>query len=211
MTEPDFSHLLALTGRCSMFVCIFGCRALSQRCELWEYHDRSRQRRAVERLGSVSRRRCLQEFGRPSNGGRISGRDRTCTHIHLQGTWQFMSTRLLTDPGSKHTITDDLESHYFVLMWTALHWVRHNRPGNSGIDMEHIFDQQRPVPGGLVKGGGGKVEMYGTRESELHRVEFSCKPFDDLFWELWMLFARYLTQRREAGQKKDPGPGEYPQ
>jgi len=155
-------------------------------------------------------RRRLREFGRPSNGGRILACDSTCIHIHLQGTWQFMSTRLLTDPGSKHTITDDLESHYFVLMWTALHWVKHNRPGEPGIDMENIFDQQRPIPGGIVKGGAGKLEMYGSRGSELHEVEFFCRPFDELFWELWMLFGGYLAQRREAARKRDPGPGEYP-
>jgi hypothetical protein len=72
-----------------------------------------------------------------------------------------MSTKLLTIPGSRHTITDDLESHYFVLMWTALHWVKHNQP-DPCIDMENIFDQQRPVPGrgGIVEGGAGKLGMY---------------------------------------------------
>jgi len=119
-----------------------------------------------------------------------------------------MSTRLLTDPESKHTITDDLESHYFVLMWTALRWVKHNQPSDPGIDMEYIFDQQRLLPGGILKGGGGKVEMYGSRGSELREVEFSCRPFDELFWELWMLFSGYLTQRREAARKRTPGPGE---
>ena len=194
-----------------MFVCILGCRPLSQRCKLREYNDRPRRKREVERLGFVSTRRRLQEFGRASNGESIFARDNTCMiHIHLQGTWQFMSTRLLTDSGAKHTITDDLESHYFVLMWTALRWVRHNKPGDSAIDMEHIFDQQRLLPGGIIKGGAGKVEMYGSRESELHEVEFSCRPFDELFWELWMLFAGNLAQRREAARKRTPGPGETP-
>jgi len=120
-----------------------------------------------------------------------------------------MSTRLLTDPGSKHTITDDLESHYFVLMWTALHWVKHNRPGEPGIDMQHIFDQQRPIPGGIVKGGAGKEEMYRSKKSELHEVEFACRPFNGLFWDLWTIFAKYLARRREADW--NPGPGEYPE
>ena len=119
-----------------------------------------------------------------------------------------MSTRLLTSPGSRHTITDDLESHYFVLMWTALHWVKHSQPANPSIDMEHIFDQQRPLSDGIVRGGAGKVEMYGSRESELREVEFTCKPFNELFWDLWALFAGYLDQRRGAARKKNLGPGE---
>ena len=119
-----------------------------------------------------------------------------------------MSTRLLTSPGSRHTITDDLESHFFVLAWTALHWVRHNQPGR--IPMEYIFDQQWPPVDGsdIIMGGAGKVQMYGSRDF-LHGVEFACQPFNELFWDLWKLFARYLAQRRETAWKGDSGPGEY--
>jgi hypothetical protein len=94
-----------------------------------------------------------------SNSKRVFVRDSTCIDICLQGTWQFMSTRQLTNPGSRHTITDDLESHYFVLMWTALHWVKHNEPHRPCIDMENIFDQQRPMPDcdDIVEGGAGKT------------------------------------------------------
>ena len=107
-----------------------------------------------------------------------------------------MSTRLLTNPGARHTITDDLESHYFVLMWTALHWVEHNQPDRPGIDMENIFDQQRLIPGcdDIVDGGAGKTGMYTKRETELCGVEFSCKPFNELFWGLWRLFRAHLLQ-----------------
>ena len=129
----------------------------------------------------------------------------TSIHVCLQGTWQFMSTRLLTDPGSKHTITDDLESHWFVLMWTALHWVKHNQSNDPIIDMEYIFDQQRPLPGGITQGGAGKERMYRSKRSELHEVEFSCKPFDGLFWGLWTLFDGYLTRRIAAAKNSKPG------
>ena len=121
-----------------------------------------------------------------------------------------MSTRLLSHPGSKHTITDDLESHYFVLMWTALHWVKHNQPDDPGINMEFIFDQQRPLPGGIVRGGLGKKEMYESKDLELREVEFACKPFNELFWDLWTLFSEYLAQRVAACRKRGSGPGEYP-
>ena len=131
------------------------------------------------------------------------------THICLQGTWQFMSTRLLTNPGSKHTITDDLESHWFVLMWTALHWVKHNQSDNSTINMEYIFNHQQPLPGGITTGGAGKVGMYCNRDLVLRDVEFSCKPFDGLFWDLWTLFAGYLAQRIEASRKRNSKPGKY--
>ena len=116
-----------------------------------------------------------------------------------------MSTRLLTNPGSRHTITDDLEAHFFVLMWTALHWVKHNQPGDPPIDMAYIFDQQRPYGPGIIKGGAGKSSLYSSRDSELRGVEFTCKPFNTLFWGLWMLFADYLERRQRANRNGEPG------
>ena len=117
-----------------------------------------------------------------------------------------MSTRLLDNPGARHTITDDLESHFFVLMWTALHWVEHNCPGHSFINMKYIFDQQRSDVDGIVRGGAGKGDMYRNRHFGLCGVKFTCKPFDDLFWGLWRLFSEYLGKRREA--ERDDVPGE---
>ena len=121
-----------------------------------------------------------------------------------------MSTRLLTSLESRHTITDDLEFHYFVLMWTVLHWIKHNRPGDPFIDMEYIFDHHWTLANGIVKGGAGKVLMYGSRGSQLCDVEFTCEPFNKLFWDLWTLFSEYLDQRRKAFRKRDSGPGEHP-
>jgi len=121
-----------------------------------------------------------------------------------QGTWQFISTRLLECPGSKHALSDDLESHFFVLMWAALHWVKHDKAGK--IDMEYIFDKQRPLLDGIVGGGAGKSEMYKSRQKELHGVGFSCQPFNELFWSLWGLFSEYHKQRWIAsGGEAGPG------
>jgi len=37
-----------------------------------------------------------------------------------QGTWQFMSARLIQNRSAIHTFRDDLESSFWVLLWTAL-------------------------------------------------------------------------------------------
>lgn len=37
-----------------------------------------------------------------------------------QGTWQFMSARLVEDRNAHHTYKDDLESAFWVLLWTAV-------------------------------------------------------------------------------------------
>ena len=139
-----------------------------------------------------------QKLGRSPNG-KVSAYTSACTEIDPQGTWQFISTRLLEFPGSKHTLTDDLESHFFVLMWAALHWIEHDKAGE--IDMKLIFDQCRSLPHGIVDGGMGKSEMYKHGRKELHEVEFSCKPFNKLFWRLWRLFSKYNKQRWTASDK----------
>ncbi|KIM56430.1 hypothetical protein SCLCIDRAFT_80630, partial [Scleroderma citrinum Foug A] len=36
------------------------------------------------------------------------------------GTWQFMSARLVENKGAMHTFRDDLESSFWVLLWTVL-------------------------------------------------------------------------------------------
>ncbi|KZT19627.1 hypothetical protein NEOLEDRAFT_1039253, partial [Neolentinus lepideus HHB14362 ss-1] len=39
------------------------------------------------------------------------------------GTWQFISHALLQDPTKKHTIQDDLESSFWTVLWTLLHYI----------------------------------------------------------------------------------------
>ncbi|KIK20368.1 hypothetical protein PISMIDRAFT_52635, partial [Pisolithus microcarpus 441] len=36
------------------------------------------------------------------------------------GTWQFMSVHLVEDASATHTFKDDLESSFWVLLWTVV-------------------------------------------------------------------------------------------
>ena len=40
-----------------------------------------------------------------------------------QGTWQFMAADLVEKLGTAHTLTQDLESVFWVLLWIVLKWV----------------------------------------------------------------------------------------
>ncbi|KIJ58972.1 hypothetical protein HYDPIDRAFT_101636, partial [Hydnomerulius pinastri MD-312] len=40
--------------------------------------------------------------------------------IMCTGTWQFMSVELIYDRKAPHTFRDDLESTFYVLLWTAV-------------------------------------------------------------------------------------------
>ncbi|KIM65570.1 hypothetical protein SCLCIDRAFT_47424, partial [Scleroderma citrinum Foug A] len=38
----------------------------------------------------------------------------------MTGTWPFMSASLIEDPQATHTYQDDLESSFWLLLWTTL-------------------------------------------------------------------------------------------
>lgn len=61
----------------------------------------------------------------------------------LQGTWQFMSMRLLGQPNKKHTLQDDLESFFWVLLYVIIRYLVTSL-GNSFESiptvMQTIFD-----------------------------------------------------------------------
>jgi len=55
-----------------------------------------------------------------------------------QGMWQFMFIQLLSIPGKICKLCDDLESHFFIMLYNALCFVEHNKP--SHLDMKLISD-----------------------------------------------------------------------
>ncbi|KAI0724865.1 hypothetical protein C8Q72DRAFT_856311 [Fomitopsis betulina] len=46
------------------------------------------------------------------------------------GTWQFMSAKLLRNPGKKHELADDLEAFVHVLCWETLRFYEHLTTGH---------------------------------------------------------------------------------
>jgi hypothetical protein len=120
-----------------------------------------------------------------------------------QGTWQFMSTRLLTAPGSVHELRDDLESHWFVLLYEALHFVKHNKP--FGVRMGILFDQVDVCEmTGIHTGGVGKIHLYSKCALMTKRLVFECKPFNALVRQVYQLFQSLNSHYEELDKKVDP-------
>ena len=108
--------------------------------------------------------------------------------LSFQGTWQFMSTRLLSKPGKVHELCDDLESLWFVLLFEGLHFAKHNKP--MEIDMATIFDQARVcLITGTHIGGLGKRDLYAAMVlTMIVDLEFKSKPFTILVRQIYQLF-----------------------
>ena len=104
-----------------------------------------------------------------------------------------MSTRLLTSPGKAHELHDDLESLWFVLLYEALHFVKHNKP--FGIQMDVIFDQAHVCSTtGVHTGGLGKSYLYSSEKNLMtKKLNFGNDPFNNLVRQVYELFRALNT------------------
>ncbi|KAI0632323.1 hypothetical protein C8Q77DRAFT_1279367 [Trametes polyzona] len=80
------------------------------------------------------------------------------------GTWDFMSIRMLEENPGKHTIADDMESLFYVVLYTGLMYLSHNLKIESLTNFVSGFFRSVVVPG---VGGSGKfvnsLERWYTR------------------------------------------------
>ncbi|KAF9643425.1 hypothetical protein BDM02DRAFT_3264101 [Thelephora ganbajun] len=120
------------------------------------------------------------------------------------GTWQFMSTRLLTTPGKVHELCDDLESLWFVFLYEGLHFVNHNKP--RGIKMASIFDHvDVSLTTGTHTGGLGKIHLYDRNSVLMTRVlDFGNKPFTTLISQIYRLFQTLNAYHTAQDNEEDP-------
>ena len=115
-----------------------------------------------------------------------------------------MSTRLLSVQGKVHELNDDLESHFFVLLYQALHFVEHNQPDD--IFPDTIFDQVHVDPKtGNHTGGQGKASFYATNLVTMNeQLEFASKPFTTLVRGLYQIFTSLQDYHCAKSRKKNP-------
>lgn len=111
-----------------------------------------------------------------------------------------MSTELLQKPGTVHELRHDLESHFFVLLYSALHFVKHIRP--SGLDMEFIFDHKftSSITGAHI-GGAGKGVMYNK-----FKCDFESEPLTGLIRALFKLFRSLNQYNISKNWEEEPSP-----
>ena len=122
----------------------------------------------------------------------------------FQGTWQFISTAQLSDPGKIYEVSDELESFFFVILYEGIHRVIHNKP--AGLFVKHIFDDARTDANGRQAGGAGKRDMYGIYAGViLEDLKFEkSPPFTDLIRGLFLLFQSLNVVNLEKKSKRKP-------
>ena len=108
-----------------------------------------------------------------------------------QGTWQFMSAKLIKEPGLEHNFVDDLESSLYVLLWVTLMYSEVSDRDQVPPFLASVLDPQ-PYNN---KGGFAKMDFLKGR-SFLQQVQFPNRPaLHRLIDSLAELFRyRYETQ-----------------
>lgn len=93
-----------------------------------------------------------------------------------------MSIHILETPDRRHTVLDDIESVYWLLLYCALHWLSHD---NSTFDMD-LFDEQRSrqrrTEAPIIFGGRSKKTFLINKE--FLELTFKSNPLNILLQEL---------------------------
>jgi hypothetical protein len=113
----------------------------------------------------------------------------------VQGTWQFMSARMIAQMEGPHIFVDDLESSLYVLLWMVLMYSECSDSMQVPTFLQLVLDPQSH----LSTGGYGKADFLKGR-TFLTQVNFPHRPaLHQLIVRLAELFAvRYEQAPTES-------------
>ncbi|KAL5495953.1 hypothetical protein ACEPAH_3185 [Sanghuangporus vaninii] len=87
------------------------------------------------------------------------------------GTWAFMSARALRSRRDfRHTIEDDMESLFYVVMYGCLRWLPHNDVPRLGKWIRRFFDESVEYGDGRDIGGLDKIINQAGRGSDFREA-----------------------------------------
>ncbi|THH26969.1 hypothetical protein EUX98_g7223 [Antrodiella citrinella] len=106
------------------------------------------------------------------------------------GTWQFLSIALGWKPSKPHDVSDDLESCYWVLLYTAIHYYA----SDAKIAVLDMFNQfTLELDGDTVETTGGDAKMLYVENRKNARVTFQSGPLHRTLKRLGHCIHRYYN------------------
>jgi len=123
-----------------------------------------------------------------------------------------MSARLLLNPHKPHELQDDLESFFFVVLFNALRYTKHNlvSAGTSKpfffLDSFEAFFAGRVEDDGTAVGGMAKADLFLTEGQTLKNIKmiplkFASKPLQKWYRAQLLPFGQWYRHHR---QQEDP-------
>ena len=95
----------------------------------------------------------------------------------MQGTWQFLSIRLLRDTQAYHEVSDDIESFIWILLWASARYSPNTLSPEARANFLQQFDAHELDP------GSGKLYLAAIA-STLGNPQLKPRQLDDLLMEL---------------------------
>ncbi|KAG2355561.1 hypothetical protein BDR07DRAFT_1303006 [Suillus spraguei] len=110
-----------------------------------------------------------------------------CTNSINKGTWQFMSSYLIEHSYAIHAVEHDLESSFYIILWTALMYKE------TYMDIVH---QMKLITQVFETDPGSSLKVHWLiRRTNLPCVMFvKCKLLDGLIHTLARFFLHWYTQ-----------------
>ncbi|KAG6812402.1 hypothetical protein H0H92_003083 [Tricholoma furcatifolium] len=125
----------------------------------------------------------------------------------ITGTWKltFMSCLLLRRKAPLvHSIQDDIESFYYVMLYCGLRFLSHNYQRDVRQFLHKIFDQEEFGADGKVYGGDGKALLLVGLTFEGLDFKFTTEPFH-YWWDgtrkavsEWFAYCRQKSSNANA-------------
>ncbi|KAL5480747.1 hypothetical protein ACEPAI_9687 [Sanghuangporus weigelae] len=98
-------------------------------------------------------------------------------------SWAFVSGRILNGNGFElQTKEDDMESLFYVAMYSSLRWLPHNDVSNLGTWMYAFFDETERDENGREHGGKSKLLHQSSSGSHFFKKFF----FNNDFIQMWL-------------------------
>ncbi|CAL1708971.1 unnamed protein product [Somion occarium] len=112
------------------------------------------------------------------------------------GTWQFMSVMFLQDAKKGHDVHDDLESSFWVLLYTSLLHFEHNKGRVSDLNFFDEYEEYSEDGSGTRHAYGGLAKK-GFLAGVIPQVKWKCAPLTTLihkFGDLLDLYQFYHSK-----------------
>ncbi|KAF8801962.1 hypothetical protein BYT27DRAFT_7147022 [Phlegmacium glaucopus] len=134
------------------------------------------------------------------------------------GTWAFISAKILQNKGPTvtHTLWDDIESAFWVSIYEALLYLKHDKhPLLLSKQMQHLFSDNSFLEPGLVVGGEGKLDVLARcsfGRSTVCVAQFEKLGVNKLLDQLGKVFdSRHDGSESEPVKLDDPDETWFPE
>ncbi|KAI0337289.1 hypothetical protein BDW22DRAFT_1383880 [Trametopsis cervina] len=123
-------------------------------------------------------------------------------HAYRTGTWQFMSVLLLKEPRKRHSLLDDIESCYWLLLYMSLHHFENT----AAATIIPMFDDcvEGEDEHGIIQYIGGIAKKDFITSLDFEKIHFTCKPLEKVLQAFGFILCGFHSNQPMAEKCVQP-------